>query len=149
MTNGGIPALPARDFKAFLTAAKAALENPTTVDRMLQLLERNERVLEAVREERGELAVCREEHERNLARTRREFDEQLASERAAWDREVAERRKLLEAAECETLRRREWADKDRAAAAALRCKLEQKLAPTHEALGEFASAVPADPELSV
>jgi hypothetical protein len=51
--------------------------------------------------------------------------------------------------EAEATRRREAAGKDREAAAALRCKLEQKLAPAHEALGEFASAVPADPELSV
>ena len=145
MTNGGIAALPARDFKAFLTAAKAALENPTTVDRMLQLLERNERVLEAVREERGELAVCREEHERNLARTRREFDEQLRAEKDAWDREEAQRRARLEMDEAETVRRREWVDRDRQAAAALRCKLEQKFAPAHKALGEFQQQWEQDP----
>ena len=62
---------------------------------------------------------------------------------------LAQRRARLEMDEAEAARRREAAGKDRRAAAALRCKLERKLGPAHEALGEFASAVPADPELSV
>jgi hypothetical protein len=58
--------------------------------------------------QRGELAVCREEHERNLAKTRRELDEQIQRERSAWDRELAQRQAEVEGMEREAMRRREF-----------------------------------------
>jgi hypothetical protein len=145
MSGSAIPALSVTDFRAFLAAAQAALASPQTVARLSDLLTRNEKVLQAVREERGDLEVCREQHARDVAKTRREFDEQLRAEKDAWDREEAQRRARLEMDEAETVRRREWVDRDRQAAAALRCKLEQKFAPAHKALGEFQQQWEQDP----
>jgi hypothetical protein len=147
MTSGGIPV---RDLKAVLSVVKAALQNPAaTIDRILQLCERSEAATAEFRAEQAELACLRAEHARHIAQTRQESSEQIARERDAWDRELAQRQAEVEGMEREAMRRREWADKDRQLAAELRLKFERKCAPAHEALGEFASAVPADPELSV
>jgi hypothetical protein len=131
-----------------LNAVHEALANPSLAERLLALCERNERAVEQFRAEQNELACLRAEHERRLAQTRRENDERLAKARAEWAAEEAARRKILEAAEAEATRRREFAAKDREAAAALRCKLEQKFAPAHRALGEFQQQWKQDPNLT-
>ena len=119
--------IPTRDIKSVLSAVQNALANPELATKLLQLCERNERAVERFREEQHELECRRSEHKQFLARAGREHDERLAMERLAWEREVAERRRRLEIDENESARRREWADKDRQAAAALRCELEQKV----------------------
>jgi hypothetical protein len=138
-----------RDLKLFLAAVVEVTKAPGTVERLLQAAERAEAATERYMAEQHELRCMKDEQWQYLARAGREHDERLRAERDAWDRELAEARKRLKMDEDETVRRREWADKDRQAAQALRSKLEQKFAPAHEALGKFASAVPADPELSV
>jgi hypothetical protein len=118
MSGTAIPSLSITDFRAFLAAAQAALASPQTVARLSDLLTRNDKVLQAVREERGELEVSREQHARDLAKTRREFDEQIESERAAWATEENRRRKALEIAEVEAMK--------------LQQRLERQLAPACE-----------------
>jgi hypothetical protein len=111
--------IPVRDLRAFLDAAKAAVENPALAERLLQLCERNERVLESVRLEQSELACLRAEHERDLRQKSEEQAERLARERAEWAQEAAARRKRLEIDEDEIMRRRERAEQARQTAAAV------------------------------
>jgi hypothetical protein len=110
-----------------LDAVRDALANPSLATRLLQLCERNQRAVERFREEQNELACLRAEQERRLAQASQEQADRLRAEKDAWTRELAERRKRLELDEDEAARRREAAGKDREAAAALRCELEQKV----------------------
>ena len=130
--------IPTRDLKLFLGAAVEATRSPGLAKRLLQLCERNEAATERFRAEQHELACLRSEHERELARATKEQAERLRRERDAWDRELAQARKQLEIDENETARRKEWAAKDREAAAALRLKAERKFgpAPASPALAE-------------
>jgi hypothetical protein len=131
-----------------LDSVKAALEHPGLVDRLLELIARNEAVLQELRQEQHELMCRKAEHRDFLSRQGRAHDERLRQERLEWERELQERRKRIEMDEAETVRRREWVDRDRQVAAALRCKLEQKLAPAHKALGEFQQQWEQDPNLT-
>jgi hypothetical protein len=137
--------VPVRDLKLVLGTVKQALSDPTLCDRLLALCERNEKTLESIRTEQHELMCLKSEHRQFLARAGKEHDERLRNERLEWEREEAQRRARLEMDEAEAARRREAAGKDREAAAALRCKLEQKFAPVHTALGEFQQQWEQDP----
>jgi hypothetical protein len=119
--------IPTRDLRQVLESVRVALANPQLATRLLELCERNEAAVERFREEQYELMCRKSEHKEFLARAGREHDERLRAERDAWDRELAERRRRLQMEEDEAARRREAADKDRQAAAALRCRLEQKV----------------------
>jgi hypothetical protein len=111
--------VPARDLKMVLGAVKAALENPTLAERVLELVERNERILASVREEQGELAIARQEHARDLAQASKEHDERIARERAEWAAEAQNRRRRLELDEYEAARRKEQAEQRQQTAAAV------------------------------
>jgi hypothetical protein len=127
MSGQVIPALSLTDFRAFLSAAQAALASPQTVARLSDLLTRNDKVLQAVREERSELDVCREQHARDVAKTRRELDDELQRKRAAWDRELAEQRKSIERDMNEAERLRERVER-------LRIEVEQGLSSFSDAI---------------
>jgi hypothetical protein len=127
MSGQAIPALSVTDFRAFLSAAQAALASPQTVARLSDLLTRNERVLQQVREEKSELEVSREEHTRAVAKARRELDEELQRKRDAWKRELAAQHKQIERDMNEAERLRERVEQ-------LRVEVEQGLSPFSDAI---------------
>jgi hypothetical protein len=127
MSGSVIPALSITDFRAFLAAAQAALASPQTVARLSDLLTRNDKVLQAVREERSELDVCREQHAREVAKMRRELDDELRHKRDAWTRELSEQRKSIERDMFEAERLKERVER-------LRIEVEQGLSPFSDAI---------------
>jgi hypothetical protein len=100
--------VPVRDIKVVLSAVRVALETPGLAGRLLELCERNERVLEKVQEERAELILERDEVRRQLAAEREELSEWVRVERQKWAGEEALRRKKLEVTEIEIERRRDF-----------------------------------------
>jgi hypothetical protein len=120
MSGQVIPALSITDFRAFLSAAQAALASPQTVARLSDLLTRNDKVLQAVREERSELEVSREQHARDVAKSRRELDAQFQLQKDAWARELADQRKQVERDMFEAERLKERVER-------LRIEVEQQL----------------------
>jgi hypothetical protein len=118
--------IPVRDLRQVLESVKAALENPQLATRLLELCERNEAAVERFREEQFTLQCMRDEHKRFLARQGQEQVEELRRARDDWSREESSRRERLEKDEDEAARRREWADKDRRAAAELRQRLVRR-----------------------
>ena len=129
MSGSAIPSLSITDFRAFLAAAQQALASPQTVTRLVDLFTRNDKVLQAVREERSELDVCREQHARAVAKSRRELDVELQRKRDAWARELAEQRKSIERDMNEAERLRERVER-------LRIEVEQGLSPFSDAIPE-------------
>jgi hypothetical protein len=127
MSGSAIPSLSITDFRAFLAAAQQALASPQTVTRLVDLFTRNDKVLQAVREERSELDVCREQHAREVARTRRELDAQLKLEKDQWARELSEQRKSIERDMNEAERLKERLER-------LRIEVEQGLSPFSDAI---------------
>jgi hypothetical protein len=99
--------IPTRDLRQVLESVRVALANPQLATRLLELCERNERVLASVREEQGELACQHEQHKRRLAEAKREHDERIAREKAEWAEQASIRHKALAAAEHAAARRRE------------------------------------------
>jgi hypothetical protein len=130
MSGHAIPSLSVTDFKAFLSAAQAALAAPQTVARLSDLLTRNERVLADVRTERSELEVSKDEHTRAVAKARRELDEELQHKRDAWTHELAARRKEVERDMNEAERLKERLER-------LRIEVEQGLSPFPDAIPEI------------
>jgi hypothetical protein len=115
--------IPVRDLKQVLLAVHDVLSDPGLATRLLQLCERNERALEAYREQAAELACLRSEHDRQLAETRRKLNEELRVARAEWADEESRRRKLLELDEWKVGRLRERLVRAEQAVAVLRCEL--------------------------
>jgi hypothetical protein len=111
--------IPTRDLKSVLTAVKDALANPSLAERVLELVERNERVLESVRLEQSELAIARQEHARDLAKASQEQADRLQRERNEWAAEAQNRRRRLELDEYEAARRKEQAEQRQQTAAAV------------------------------
>jgi hypothetical protein len=116
--------VPVRDLRMVLDSVKAALENPGLATKLLQLCERDEDVLTAIRDEEHQLRCMREEHRLYLSRAGKEHDQELQRQRDEWSRELAEARKRLAIDENETARRRESVNRDREQAARLREQLE-------------------------
>jgi hypothetical protein len=126
--DAAMTALELRVLKMALEALGRVLADPPTLTQaLLQILERDQAAVLAAQYERSELALEKSSQARELAEARRVHDEALRSERMVWDREVAERRARLRIDEDETARRREFVDKDREQAAALREQLKARV----------------------
>jgi hypothetical protein len=90
MTGNG--AIPQRDLKQFLIAVVAVVNNPGTAERLLSLIERNERAVERFADEQADIARAKAQ----LARDRKDADEHIAQARNQWMAEERSRRAALE-----------------------------------------------------
>jgi hypothetical protein len=84
--------IPQRDLKQFLAAVVAVVNNPATVERLLQLIERNERAVERFADEQADIARAKAQ----LAAARKEHDDHIAQLRLQWAAEERQRRAALE-----------------------------------------------------
>jgi hypothetical protein len=84
--------IPQAALKQFLTAVTAIINNPATIERLLQLIERNERAVERFHDEAADIVRAREQ----LRKERAEHHEYIAQLRIEWMAEERSRRAALE-----------------------------------------------------
>jgi hypothetical protein len=92
MAMNGNGAIPQAALKQFLLAVTAVINNPATVEKLLALIERNERAVERFADEQAEIVRARAQ----LAIARKEHDEHIAQARLNWEGEERSRRAALE-----------------------------------------------------